>query len=112
MNIRGEHVILDVKFNNFPNDLKDMVNLALNNNKVKVVDYMEHIFEPQGVTACWVLAASSFVMHSYPEENYVSMDCYTCDGEGSALRVIDDIVFNYHNNIDKLLLKKLNRGDL
>jgi S-adenosylmethionine/arginine decarboxylase-like enzyme len=112
MDIRGEHVILDIIFNTFPNDLKDTINRVLKDNNICVVNYIEHLFEPQGVTACWVLSASSCVIHTYPEHKYLSLDCYTCSGEGSAMRVVDDFIAYYNQNIDKLNIKKINRGEI
>lgn len=39
-------------------------------------------FRPQGVTAVWVLSESHFTLHTYPEEGYISVDCYTCGDRG------------------------------
>jgi len=112
MDIRGEQVILDIKFKSFPDDLKKTIENSLLKNDINVVNYVEHLFTPQGVTACWILSASSFTIHTYPEENFIAIDCYTCSREGSAVKVINYIILFYNDNIDKIFYKKINRGEI
>lgn len=37
-----------------------------------------HKFAPQGVTAVGLLAESHIAIHTWPTEQYASVDCYTC----------------------------------
>jgi S-adenosylmethionine decarboxylase proenzyme len=42
-----------------------------------------HEFSPQGLTAVAILAESHLALHSWPEEDYVAIDAFTC---GEAVR--------------------------
>ncbi len=35
-------------------------------------------FQPQGVTGVLVLSESHLSIHTYPEEGFAAVDCYTC----------------------------------
>jgi S-adenosylmethionine decarboxylase len=35
-------------------------------------------FQPQGVTGVLVLSESHLSIHTYPEEGFAAIDCYTC----------------------------------
>ncbi len=35
-------------------------------------------FQPQGVTVVYALSESHLSLHSFPEDNSVAIDCYTC----------------------------------
>lgn len=43
-----------------------------------VITTMKHEFEPQGLTFVCILSESHALMHTYPEENRLSIDIYTC----------------------------------
>jgi S-adenosylmethionine decarboxylase len=57
------------------------------------LDLVEHAFEPQGKTSCYILAESHLAIHTYPEHAYVSLDLFTCgtstDPERSVQYIID-----------------------
>jgi S-adenosylmethionine decarboxylase len=74
-------------------DLKDIKNLELlkNNNKIKrllndicekynytILNRIEHIFEPEGITILYLLSESHISIHTFPERNYAALDIYTC----------------------------------
>lgn len=83
-NSSGKHMICD---------LKDIKNLELlkNNNKIKrllndicekynytILNRIEHIFEPEGITILYLLSESHISIHTFPERNYAALDIYTC----------------------------------
>jgi S-adenosylmethionine/arginine decarboxylase-like enzyme len=47
--------------------------------ELSVVNEVRHRFEPQGLTALFVLKESHFALHTYPEEGYFSLDVYVCN---------------------------------
>jgi S-adenosylmethionine decarboxylase len=46
--------------------------------KANVLMVNTHKFAPQGISAIAVLSESHLAAHLYPENNYISFDCYTC----------------------------------
>ena len=46
--------------------------------KFTIVKETEHIFHPQGFTLCFILSESHFIVHTYPEQNFCSLDLYSC----------------------------------
>lgn len=76
---------------------------AIKKSGLNIVGYAEKLFEPNGLTGVWILAESHFTIHTYPEHNYISVDCYTCGDEGNPeaaidylLNVLDVSSFNKH----------------
>ena len=47
--------------------------------ELTVLSETEYKFEPQGLTQAFILSESHFAVHTYPEEKYLSMDCYVCN---------------------------------
>ena len=43
-----------------------------------VLNLISNKFEPQGVTAIALLAASHISIHTWPESNYSAVDIFTC----------------------------------
>jgi S-adenosylmethionine decarboxylase len=44
-----------------------------------VVNYMQHMFEPQGITMIWLLAESHFAIHTFPEEEQIYIELSSCN---------------------------------
>jgi S-adenosylmethionine decarboxylase len=113
MDTRGELVICDVLFKEeVPTDILITIENSLCANNIKVVNKCKHEFEPQGLTKIWILSASHFGLHTYPEANYISMDCYTCSGEGSATKTMDYIIKYYKEYIKSYTFKTIERGNI
>lgn len=97
MENKGEHVVCDAYLSGFPNE-KELVNLAeqsLAASNMHIVDKLIHKFNPQGMTLVWVLAESHFIIHTYPEHEYMSIDCYTCGNEGKPLETVKAFLSNF-----------------
>ncbi len=45
----------------------------------KVLNYMEHKFNPQGYTSIWLLAESHLALHTFPEENKSYIELSSCN---------------------------------
>jgi len=46
-------------------------------------------FTPYGITAIAVLGESHVIIHTYPDYNHLSLDCYTCFGDPN--RIVKDL---------------------
>lgn len=84
MDNKGRHVIADIYLREWPGDgaLVAACEQAIEQSKMNVVSATVKKFKPQGMTAVWILEESHFSIHTYPEHNYLSVDCYTCGTEG------------------------------
>lgn len=51
---------------------------AIKRSKTRIIKYIEHKFEPQGYTLLMILADSSLILHSWPEEKFISVEIFTC----------------------------------
>lgn len=80
MNTRGQHLLLDIWFEENSN-LDEIVATysEMVHKEFKVVGKAEHKFEPQGLTLVYILSESHFTVHTYPEHNYISLDLYICN---------------------------------
>jgi S-adenosylmethionine decarboxylase len=64
-----------------------------------VLSKTQHIFEPQGLTVLYMLSESHISIHTFPEQNYLAFDIYTCrDYEDDAvyLEIYDILVKWFH----------------
>jgi S-adenosylmethionine decarboxylase len=79
----GRHVTMDLRDVAFEklNDtqfLKEVMYEAANRCGATVVGESFIQFSPQGVTGVLVLSESHLSIHTYPEEGFAAIDCYTC----------------------------------
>lgn len=50
--------------------------------ELKIVGEKYHIFnEPNGITYCFILSQSHFVVHTWPEEHRIFFDVFMCNKE-------------------------------
>lgn len=79
----GRHVTMDLREVAFEklNDLqflKESMLEAADRCGATVVGESFIQFSPQGVTGVLVLSESHLSIHTYPEEGFAAIDCYTC----------------------------------
>lgn len=79
----GRHVTMDLREVSFDklNDVDFLRNAmveAVNRMGATIVGENFIKFTPQGVTGVLVLSESHFSIHTYPEEGFAAIDCYTC----------------------------------
>lgn len=80
----GKHLILDIK--NIRNksmiddldELKSMMDLICVSNNFTVLQRIEEVFEPQGLSIIYLLSESHMSIHTFPEKNYIAFDLYSC----------------------------------
>jgi S-adenosylmethionine/arginine decarboxylase-like enzyme len=79
MDTQSQHLLADIWLEgqltqNHIDHLKKVVEKNLT-----VVERVEHKFTPHGETIVFILSESHFSIHTYPEENYLSLDLYICN---------------------------------
>lgn len=79
----GRHVTMDLRDVSFDklNDadfLKQVLVEAAERCGATIVGEQFVKFSPQGVTGVLVLSESHLSIHTYPEEGFAAIDCYTC----------------------------------
>ena len=106
---KGQLVISDVWLNK-ELDIENIINLitkAIDISGMKIVHQTSNDFKP-GNTIIWILSESHFSLHTYPEYNYISMDCYTCGASSKPIEAITYILDNL--DVNKNTFKVIDRG--
>jgi S-adenosylmethionine decarboxylase len=111
----GDHVIADLWDceNNILNDsdkIKELLKIASLESGATPLKYLDHKFEPQGVTGIWILSESHCSVHTYPEIGYGHFDIFTCGNHCKPEVGIDFIVSILKPKRKKIV--KMNRGTL
>lgn len=83
VDIKGKHLLIDAfecdeVILNDPSLLRRILIEAALDAEMEVLHCYFHQFTPQGITGILVLATSHLSIHTWPEENYASLDFYTC----------------------------------
>jgi len=77
--------------------------------RLNVLKEVEQTFLPHGLTVVFILSESPFSMHTYPEHNYLSLDCYVCNPtvnlDALATDILDELP---HRRVEQ---KEHHRGD-
>jgi len=61
--------------------LKTNLELFLRESNYTVLNFIEHLFEPQGFTAIWLLAESHLAVHTFPEDGKTYIELSGCNRE-------------------------------
>lgn len=107
MDTTGNIVMCDVIVEDFINIYENALK-AIKETGLTPVAYKEHKFTPHGKTMVWILSESHFIIHTYPEHNYLSIDCYTCGGVDPIKTVM---VFLDHYKLKKVDISYKKRGE-
>ena len=57
-----------------------------------LVDTMFHQFSPHGVTGIALIMESHFSIHTWPENNYVAIDLFTCNLDMKSQKAVEYMV--------------------
>lgn len=80
----ANHVIFNVNFKHFPAELErvgfwmKLGKVALKEGNFLVLGKVFHKFKPNGISGIWLLSESHMSFHTWPDENYLSFDLFTC----------------------------------
>jgi len=88
----GCHATGDILLKEYPKNMVDLVRDCIKYSNLTVVS--EHIkqFTSEAATVVWILSESHFSLHEYPENKYITVDCYTCGEEGDPLAAINNLI--------------------
>jgi len=111
MQTSGSHVLADVWVNEYTlgsNVIEKIVADALDKSGMTVLGSKIHDFGGGAFTGVWLLAESHFSIHTFPERNFISLDCYTCGNEGNPLSCVSTFI----NGLDvkNMKLRFMERG--
>ena len=87
---------------------RDIIRGAVNAMGVTLLDLKIHLFQPQGATAIALLAESHLSIHTWPEQNYIAIDVFTC-GES----VDPEAGFDYLRDVllpEREAIRQITRG--
>ena len=69
-----------------------------------------HKFHPQGLSVALIISESHVTIHTWPEDNYVGMDIFTCSKSFDTDKVVaylkENIIF------EKMEMKEILRGQI
>jgi len=108
----GEHITLDIigttqKYK--PAFFEKIVYKIAKKAKVAILKISKHKFEPQGFTLVALLAESHMSFHTFPENNIISFDFFTC-GKVSPAVAVDIIKKEIEHK--RIVKKEFNRDTI
>ena len=108
----GEHITLDIigtKKEYEPSFYEKLVYKIAKKAKVTVLEISKYQFKPQGFTMVALLAESHISFHTFPENNIISFDFFTC-GKVSPSVAIDIIKKEIEHK--RIVKKEFNRDTI
>ena len=108
----GEHITLDIigtKKEYEPSFYEKLVYKIAKKAKVTVLEISKYKFKPQGFTLVALLAESHISFHTFPENNIISFDFFTC-GKVSPSVAIDIIKKEIEHK--RIVKKEFNRDTI
>ncbi len=115
MDYLGEHLVIDIhecdrRVISDKDKIIDVLKLAINHVKMRIVKIEIHEFQPYGLSGIFILAESHLTFHTWPEYGILTIDVFTCN-ISVDLKLILPILLNEFNGIIGLD-KKIKRGYL
>jgi len=107
----GIHVVADIYTleQATKKNLIKFINQAIKVSNMSVVGFIDYNFNrDDAFSAVWLLEESHFTIHTYPELNYISVDCYTCGEKSRPISAIGFLMEKIHS-VDSNL-KVIRRG--
>lgn len=81
---------------------------ALAGSQLTILHERLHTFSPHGLTGVFLLSASHFSFHTWPEHRYVACDLFSCAGEIEGRAVIDRLRAGVKH--ERCVLHAIHRG--
>ena len=95
MKTDGRHVVADIWLNEYQYDnetICQFVAEALDEANCTVEETLIKEFAPYAMTGLWLLSESHFSIHTFPERNFISVDCYTCGESADPMVAVCEFV--------------------
>ena len=108
----GSHIVADLYSDNNLNNIDYIKNLLEDSARLvnaTILHTHMHKFEPHGVTGVVLLAESHISIHTWPEDNFISIDifmCGDCDPEKALYYIVEQL------NATIINIKLLTRGNI
>ncbi|MDI6778123.1 MAG: adenosylmethionine decarboxylase [Patescibacteria group bacterium] len=113
----GNHVLINAYFKNYPAYLESIsfsrrfFMEAINKGKFKILKTGFHKFKPQGLTGFFLLSESHLSFHTWPEENHIAIDLFTCSNVQSTKNSLAHITRGLKKmGVSKMECKTIKRG--
>jgi S-adenosylmethionine decarboxylase len=109
----GKHVLLELKQCNREvlediGEIREILLMAAERAKAKVVGESFHQFSPQGVSGVVIIAESHLSIHTWPEWSYAAVDIFTC---GDSVNVDEAVEFMTRSlSCQNLSVLEISRG--
>lgn len=84
-----------------PHYIRNTFDDILKNAGFTVLSFTEHMFDPHGYTALWLLGESHLAIHTFPEENKFYVEMSSC---------VSIPYINYVDAVHTLFQKRINLG--
>ncbi len=126
---KGTHYLIDLygcqeKQIDDSEELKNILVSSVKNTEAVVLSEYFYHFSPRGVTGFLLLSASHIAIHTWPEENHLTLDVFTCVSMDETKKIVENIlksikhkkknVISYERGFlleNEYLLKKEEKGD-
>ncbi|HET9236225.1 MAG TPA: adenosylmethionine decarboxylase [Oligoflexus sp.] len=92
MDTLGRHLILDIWYSSFSEEIFQKKMDIIVNQNFQVVQSVSHRFSPQGETRVYILSESHVAVHTYPEHRYVSVDIYICNSAYDLKSIAQSVI--------------------
>ena len=80
---------------------------AIEGSKMEILNSSFYKFDPQGVTGFLLLSSSHLSIHTWPENQYIACDLFTCSGEEDTKKVLAYLTENItHTKIEVTHVKR------
>jgi S-adenosylmethionine decarboxylase proenzyme len=117
----GNHIILDLfkinkdifenklSFTNFP-IFDDYIKKSLIKNNMTLLNSNIHFFDNNNgaLTALYLLSESHLSIHTWPENNYIAIDVFTC-GNCDTEKIVEDLI--KYLEPKKIIKNNIKRGE-
>lgn len=87
---------------------KEILPKSLEGTPMVILDSCYYKFEPHGITGFLLLSASHLSIHTWPENNYVACDVFSCSLEEDTKKIADFLIAKIKHK--KANIQKINRG--
>ncbi|MDQ7006418.1 MAG: adenosylmethionine decarboxylase [Acidobacteriota bacterium] len=109
----GSHCVLEMYdcpegLLNDPAFVREAVRQAAVAARSTLLEEVQHVFDPQGVTALALLAESHISVHTWPETGYAAADVFTCGEHTEPRRACEFLVRKLQAR--RFSLREIRRG--
>lgn len=85
-------------------DIEELMDWTCQEYSFQILNKFKHEFSPQGITIIFALKESHFSIHTYPENDHIAIDLYTCRSESKDLlrNIASDITKRFKGRMKRI----------